>query len=51
MKKQVKGIIGLSAVLVVLGGGLAAMKLTEPKDNSDSSASLSDISLSNAVGQ
>lgn len=51
MKKQVKGIIGLGAVLVVLGGGLAVMKLTEPKDNSESSASLSDISLTSAVGQ
>lgn len=51
MKKQVKGIIGLGAVLVVLGGGLAVMKLTEPNDDSDSKASISDISLSNAVGQ
>lgn len=32
MKKTVKGIIGLGAVLVVLGGGLAALKLTEPAD-------------------
>lgn len=53
MKKQIKGIIGLSAVLVVLGGGLAVMKLTESKDDSDSSVSdpLADISDSNAVGK
>lgn len=38
MKKAVKGIIGLSAVLVVLGGGLAALKLTEPEDSGDSSS-------------
>ena len=33
MKKAAKGIIGLSAVLAVLGGGLAALKLTEPKED------------------
>ncbi len=37
MNKTVKGIIGLSAVLVVLGGGFAALKLTEPKDGGESS--------------
>jgi len=38
MKKQVKGIICLSAVLAVLGGGFAYLKLTEP-ENEDSSSS------------
>ena len=33
MKKQVKGIIGLGAVLVLLGGGYAALKLTDPDKN------------------
>ncbi len=43
MKKQVKGIIGLSAVLVVLGGGLAFLKLTDPdKDNSSESTDIAD---------
>ena len=39
MKKAVKGIIGLGAVLVVLGGGLAALKLTESDDTEGSSSS------------
>lgn len=38
MKKAVKGIIGLCAALAVLGGGLAALKLTEPEDGGDSSS-------------
>ncbi|HOC32785.1 MAG TPA: DUF4340 domain-containing protein, partial [Ruminococcus flavefaciens] len=43
MKKQVKGMICLSAVLAVLGGGFAYLKLTEPAgdDNSSSSSDLS----------
>lgn len=41
MKKAVKGIIGLSAALVVLGGGLAVLKLTEPKETEESSSSAS----------
>lgn len=45
MKKSVKGIIGLSAVLVVLGGGLAALMLTEPKDgDGNDSSNISDVS-------
>ena len=37
MKNSVKGIIGLSTAVVVLGGGLVALKLTEPeKQNTDS---------------
>lgn len=38
MKKEVKGIIALSGVLAVLGGGLAVMKLTD-KSGSESSDS------------
>ncbi|MBE6862519.1 MAG: DUF4340 domain-containing protein [Ruminococcus sp.] len=39
MKKAVKGIIGLTAALAVLGGGLAALKLTEPEDTEESTSS------------
>lgn len=39
MKKQVKGIICLSAVLAVLGGGFAFLKLTEPADEESSESS------------
>ena len=39
MKKQVKGIICLSAVLAVLGGGFAYLKLTEPENEESSSSS------------
>lgn len=35
MKKAVKGIIGLSAVLAVLGGGYAALMLTQPESDED----------------
>lgn len=38
MKKSVKGIIGLCAALAVLGGGLAALKLTEPEETQESSS-------------
>lgn len=38
MKKSVKGIIGLSAVLVVLGGGYAALMLTQPDDSAEESS-------------
>lgn len=45
MKKAVKGIIGLSAALVLLGGGLATLKLTEPNDSgSESDSSSSEVS-------
>lgn len=37
MKKEVKGIIALSAALAVLGGGLAVMKLTEKPEENDNS--------------
>lgn len=42
MKKAAKGLIGLSAALVVLGGGLAALKLTEPGGNDESSETSSE---------
>ena len=32
MNKTAKSIIGLGAAVIVLGGGLAALMLTEPKD-------------------
>lgn len=44
MKKAVKGIIGLCAVLAVLGGGLAALKLTEPEDSGESVSTSSEAS-------
>lgn len=37
MTKRVKGIIGLSCALAVLGGGLAFLKLTDPDKNGESS--------------
>ena len=37
MKKQVKGIICLSAVLAVMGGGFAYLKMTEPTEEVESS--------------
>lgn len=43
MKKAVKGIIGLCAALAVLGGGLAALKLTEPEETEDSTSSSSQV--------
>lgn len=39
MKKSVKGIIGLSAALVVLGGGYAALMLTQPEETTDENSS------------
>lgn len=39
MKKSVKGIIGLSAALVVLGGGYAVLMLTQPESDEDISSS------------
>lgn len=38
MKKAVKGIIGLSAALVVLGGGYAALMLTQPEEPTEESS-------------
>lgn len=42
MKKAVKGIIGLTAVLAVLGGGLAALMLTQPDDEIEPEDSVSE---------
>lgn len=39
MNKTAKGIIALGAVLALLGGGYAALRLTEPKEEGGSSAS------------
>lgn len=39
MKKSVKGIIGLSAALVVLGGGYAALMLTQPEETTEENSS------------
>lgn len=46
MNKSVKTIIGLGAAVVVLGGGLAALMLTEPKEteNNESTSSVSEES-------
>lgn len=41
MTRNAKSIIGLSAAVVVLGGGLAALMLTEPKDNENGESSVS----------
>lgn len=41
MNKSVKTIIGLGAAVVVLGGGLAALMLTEPKENENSESTSS----------
>ena len=38
MKKQMYGIIGLSAAVVVLGGGLAVLKVTDKSGNDSSSS-------------
>lgn len=49
MKKQVKGIIGLGAVLVLLGGGYAALKLTDPDKKSEGSESPSASSVEEEI--
>lgn len=43
MKKSAKAILGLCGVLVVLGGGLAALKLTEEPEESSSEVELSEV--------
>ena len=45
MKSTTKNLIAVAAVLVVLGGALAALKLTDGKDGGSSSA-VSDESIS-----
>lgn len=49
MKKSVKGIIALSAVLVVLGGGYTALMLTQPDDSADNSTSESSDTVQHEV--
>lgn len=44
MKKAAKSIIGLTAALAVLGGGLYALKLTEPEKKEESSGLSSEVS-------
>ena len=44
MNKRVKGIIGLGIVLAALGGGLAALKLTEPEKEESSVEASSEAS-------
>lgn len=39
MNKSVKGIIGLCAVLAVLGSGYAVLKLTQPEENANENSS------------
>ena len=53
MKKQVKGIIGLGAVLVLLGGGYAALRLTDPdkNDSGESSAELLAVDDTESKGE
>ena len=50
MRKQVKGIIDLGVTLAALGGGLAALKLTQPKDAVGSSHASSVIEESSGSG-
>ena len=50
MRKQVKGIIALGVTLAALGGGLAALKLTQPKDEVGSSDASSVIEESSGSG-
>lgn len=49
MNKSVKSIIGLGAAVVVLGGGLAALMLTEPKDKDTEENSVSSSKESSEV--
>lgn len=44
MNKTAKGLIALSAVLVLLGGGYAALRLTEDKGGESESSSSSEVS-------
>ena len=46
MNKTAKGLIALSGVLVLLGGGYAALKLTEDKGGESESSSSSEVSES-----
>jgi len=50
MRKQVKGIIALGVALAALGGGLAALKLTQPDDKELSSDASSVVEESSGSG-
>lgn len=50
MKKQVKSIIALGAVLAALGGGFAVLKLTEPEENPDTSSGIEATSEPEGAG-
>lgn len=43
MNKTTKSIIGLGAAVIVLGGGLTALMLTEPKDKENDESTLSSV--------
>lgn len=50
MKKQVRSIIALGAVLAALGGGFAVLKLTEPKEGGDTSSVIEVTSVPDGAG-
>lgn len=41
MNRTTKSIIGLGVAVIVLGGGLTALMLTEPKENENSESNIS----------
>lgn len=49
MKKAVKGMIGLTAVLALLCGGVAVLKMTEPENKDESSAESSEAYGANTL--
>ena len=49
MSSGVKGLIAGVAVLALLGGGVAAMKLTEPKNDSSGESSVSSETEEKAI--
>ena len=51
MKKSVKQIIGLGAVLAVLGGGAAALMLTDPEKDPENESSSSESEISTEIGR
>lgn len=50
MKKQVRSIIALGAVLAALGGGFAVLKLTEPEGSGDVSSVIETTSVAEGEG-
>ncbi|HOR22286.1 MAG TPA: hypothetical protein PLY43_06145, partial [Ruminococcus sp.] len=49
MNKTAKGIVALAGVLAVLGGGYAALRLTDPGETEESSVSSEDDSSQHVV--